>query len=266
MPKLYVRRPFWLAAGALVAVLVVAGDIGAQAAQYYVLDGFGGVHAGGGAPAISPGTPYFGFDIAKDVVYIPFGAGAVHGDGVFVLDGFGGVHAGGKLPPVPPSGRTPYFGFNIARAIAYRNVPPRGAGASSANGVELTMTSASNTSVINVIFDAPDDGFLLVNGSTSVFCNSGTAGTATVEVRLDVDSTAGNPSTSHFATFPNCTAASPGVVVPVESIGITQAFFVSAGSHTVHLLARKAGGSLGVVVDSPSLTVIFVDQNSVGSS
>ena len=32
---------------------------------YYVLDGDGGVHAGGGAPAVSPPTPFFGFDIAR---------------------------------------------------------------------------------------------------------------------------------------------------------------------------------------------------------
>ena len=33
----------------------------------YVLDGFGGVHAGGGAPILLPGTPYFGFDVVQDL-------------------------------------------------------------------------------------------------------------------------------------------------------------------------------------------------------
>jgi hypothetical protein len=46
-------------------VLLSAVALVAQYAPYYVLDGYGGVHAGGGAPAITPATPYFGWDIAK---------------------------------------------------------------------------------------------------------------------------------------------------------------------------------------------------------
>ena len=34
---------------------------------YYVLDAFGGVHAGGGAPVLLPATPYFGFNVAQDL-------------------------------------------------------------------------------------------------------------------------------------------------------------------------------------------------------
>jgi len=34
---------------------------------FYVLDRFGGLHAGGGAPVLLPGTPYFGFDVAQDL-------------------------------------------------------------------------------------------------------------------------------------------------------------------------------------------------------
>lgn len=86
---------------------------------YYVLDGFGGVHAGGGAPVISAPTPYFGFDIAKDIVYVPPGSGAGAG-GYLVLDGFGGVHVGGSISGFSVTPRTPYFGFNVARAIAVR--------------------------------------------------------------------------------------------------------------------------------------------------
>ena len=55
---------------AVLAVLVSLGSV-AQAqnhAQHYVLDAFGGVHAGGGAPVITPATPYFGFDAARSVV------------------------------------------------------------------------------------------------------------------------------------------------------------------------------------------------------
>jgi hypothetical protein len=31
------------------------------------LDGYGGVHTLGGAPVLSPATPYFGFDAARDL-------------------------------------------------------------------------------------------------------------------------------------------------------------------------------------------------------
>lgn len=261
MLKTHLRLPL-LAYMTLLAMTLVALPVAAQQAQYYVLDGFGGVHAGGGAPIITPATPYFGFDIAKDVVYVP----GTSGGGILVLDGFGGVHAGGALPSSSANPRTPYWGFNIARAIAPRTVPPRAAGLATANLIELGTTSATFTPAASVVMNAPDDGFLMVNGSTSVFCTTAVAGSATVEVRLGVDSTAGTTASSHWATFPDCTAASPGVIVPVESIAITQAFFVSAGSHTVHLLARKAGGSLALGVDSRSVTVVFIDQNAVGSS
>jgi len=37
----------------------------------YVLDGFGGVHAMGGAPVLAPATLYFGWDIARDIELTP---------------------------------------------------------------------------------------------------------------------------------------------------------------------------------------------------
>ena len=47
----------------------VAGDMELASTGYYVLDRFGGVHAGGGALVVtwSSATPYFGFDIARDI-------------------------------------------------------------------------------------------------------------------------------------------------------------------------------------------------------
>jgi hypothetical protein len=111
------------AAVAAVFVFLFALTAAASFAQqegYYVLDGFGGVHAGGGAPAVFPKTPYFGFDIAKDIVYVPRGSAGK--DGILVLDGFGGVHAGGAIKGDSLAPNTPYFGFNIARGIATRSV------------------------------------------------------------------------------------------------------------------------------------------------
>src|SRR5512137_337206 len=91
-----------------------------QVAPYYVLDGYGGVHAGGGAPAIAPLTPYFGWDIAKSIDYVPVAAASsIYGDAVLVLDGYGGVHKGGKLSSIGVPA-TPYFGFNVARSLVYR--------------------------------------------------------------------------------------------------------------------------------------------------
>ncbi len=80
-----------------------------QPVPYFVLDGFGGLHPGGGAPTPSPLPFYFGFDIARDLAL----TGASKG---LVLDGFGGVHAfGGESTPFASVG---YFGFDVAEAIA----------------------------------------------------------------------------------------------------------------------------------------------------
>ena len=60
---------------------------------YLVLDGFGGVHKFGSAARRALGrqvTPYFGFDITRDITLTPDGLGYA------VLDAFGGVHVGGN--------------------------------------------------------------------------------------------------------------------------------------------------------------------------
>ena len=80
-------------AGSLLLTGIAVGgflaDIaGAQQGHHYVLDAYGGIHAGGGAPVLSPATPYFGFDVAVDMEF----AATV---GFYVLDAYGGVHAGG---------------------------------------------------------------------------------------------------------------------------------------------------------------------------
>jgi hypothetical protein len=43
----------------------IAKDLELGPIGYYVLDGFGGIHAGGGAQKIIPPTPYFGWNIAR---------------------------------------------------------------------------------------------------------------------------------------------------------------------------------------------------------
>lgn len=82
---------------------------------YWILDGFGGLHAFGAAQAPLPETGdsgyfYANWDIARDLEAGPDEAG------VFVLDGFGAVHAAGSARGagflVLPR---PFFGWDIAR-------------------------------------------------------------------------------------------------------------------------------------------------------
>jgi hypothetical protein len=80
-----------------------------QGTMAYILDGYGGVHSLGNVPVPSPATPYFGWNIAKDLELTSSGAG------FYVLDGYGGVHRGGTAAAISPA--TPYFGWDIARDL-----------------------------------------------------------------------------------------------------------------------------------------------------
>jgi thermitase len=75
----------------------------------YLLDGWGGVHAASGAPAVSASAYWRGWDIARDITTRPGGGG-------WVLDGWGGLHPFGGAPGVAPSASWP--GWDIARAVA----------------------------------------------------------------------------------------------------------------------------------------------------
>jgi hypothetical protein len=83
----------------------------------YLLDSYGGIHPVNGSVATTKG-PYFGFDIARDLVMLPDKSGG------FVLDGYGGIHGfavGNAAKPVTPGGG-PYFqNFDIARSIVLVN-------------------------------------------------------------------------------------------------------------------------------------------------
>ncbi|HEX6539132.1 MAG TPA: VCBS repeat-containing protein, partial [Candidatus Dormibacteraeota bacterium] len=82
----------------------------------YTLDGFGGVHAFGGAPPVTVSWYGQGFDIARGL--------ALRADGKsgYVLDGWGGVHpfgaAGDMPPPVAATGWWP--GWDIATDLQLR--------------------------------------------------------------------------------------------------------------------------------------------------
>lgn len=251
------------AAAALFAVgflgLVAPAPAQDFVAQHYVLDGFGGVHAGGGAPLISPGTPYFGFDIAADIAHVP-GTG---GDGILVLDRLGGVHRGGAVSSY--SAVTPYFGFDVARAIVYRNVPPRAVNNASAVPTSIAAASAIYTVIASATIEAPDDGFLLVTGTVGFAC-TGVLSTVdlTAELTLNVDSTSEPAAISNLGlvSYPSC----PPSTTIHDGRTLTHLFFVGAGTHVVNLLARKVGGSADLQLFGRSVTGIFIDQNSLGAS
>jgi hypothetical protein len=142
--------------------LLLAGTMATSFAQqsgYYILDGFGGVHAGGGAPKVLPPTPYFGFDVAEDIVYVP--PGTQGRDGVLVLDAFGGVHRGGAIAVDSLAPATPYFGFDVARGIALRG----GGFAVRAHGQvfhDATVSQGRNMSTSNVT--RPETGVYCISG------------------------------------------------------------------------------------------------------
>jgi hypothetical protein len=78
----------------------------------YVVDGWGGVHSFGGAPAVAFSAYWPGWDIARGV--------AVNGDGRsgWTLDGWGGLHAFGGARAVAVSAYWP--GWDIARSLVAR--------------------------------------------------------------------------------------------------------------------------------------------------
>ncbi len=253
-------RAVCLASRGLIALFVasVSLAVGAQQVnkgQFYVLDAFGGVHAGSGAPAISPATPYFGFDVAQDLTYIPQGSIAGHGDGILVLDAFGGVHVGGALTLDPPTVDTPYFGFDVARAIVSRAIPPRANGQSLNNPVTLGSTFAS---YVGAFMDVPFNGWLIVTASAQFECLNAVSGTTAVVFGLALNGVA--PANSYVQVIDDCTA--PGL----EVASITHMFPVTAGRQGVGLVLAKRGGGIDPVVTSRDITILYVNQNSIGAS
>jgi hypothetical protein len=82
----------------------------AVTASGYVLDGWGGLHPFGGAPAGAGGPYWPGWDIARGVSVVPRGTNG------FVVDGWGGLHPfnGAKLATGGPY----WPGWDIARGVA----------------------------------------------------------------------------------------------------------------------------------------------------
>jgi len=75
----------------------------------YTLDGWGGLHAAGGSPAMTDSAYWPGWKIARSGALLPDHSGG------FVLDGYGGAHTFGSATAVATS----YFGWDIARDIVF---------------------------------------------------------------------------------------------------------------------------------------------------
>jgi hypothetical protein len=73
----------------------------------YTVDGFGGIHPFGNAPAITPTGYWPNWDIVRGI------AVASGGTGAYTLDGFGGVHPAGGAPSLSVSGYWPNWDIAI---------------------------------------------------------------------------------------------------------------------------------------------------------
>jgi lysozyme len=78
----------------------------------YILDGYGGIHAFGGAPAITGYAYWRGWNIARAIALRPDGVSG------YVLDGWGGIHPFGGAPAI--KGFAYWPGWDIARAMVLR--------------------------------------------------------------------------------------------------------------------------------------------------
>ncbi|MGZ4794519.1 MAG: FG-GAP repeat domain-containing protein [Acidimicrobiia bacterium] len=76
----------------------------------YELDAFGGIHEFGGAPVLTGGGYWPGWDITRGIALDPSGRGGL------VLDGYGGVHPFGASR-APRSGLPYWPGHDVARGI-----------------------------------------------------------------------------------------------------------------------------------------------------
>lgn len=242
------------------AVSALVGNAAAQNhAEHYVADGFGGVHAGGGAPAIVPATPYFGFDVVADIEYVAVGTPTAIGNGVLVLDKFGGVHKGGALAAHPPAGVTPYFGFDVARAMTVRDVPPRAAG----TFVHASAFVTSTTFVVlaSATIRAPDDGFLVVTATSRFGCSHASEGGHGV-FSIAVDGTTPPLELEPEVGIPDCDT----IPLDLRSLAVTYMFPVAAGTHAVNAIGRRVSGLASLSFTDVSITVVFIDRNGNGSS
>jgi len=90
---------------------VPIGGLGAidNQAHLYTLDGWGGIHPDGTAPALNSGAYWPGWNIARSIALFPNGLGG------YMLDGYGGLHPVGNANQTSDSAY--WSGWDIARQV-----------------------------------------------------------------------------------------------------------------------------------------------------
>jgi hypothetical protein len=234
-----------------------------QYAPFYVLDGYGGVHAGGGAPAITPGTPYWGWDIAKSIDYVPIAySSSIYGDGYLVLDGYGGVWQGGKLASISVTPKTPYWGFNVARSLVYRVVDPEAYGYSLDTTYQL-LDNSMNT-VASFYLNLPDAGWVFVEASAMLWNTSTTLSSAT-RYGIGVDTnTVYDTATHRWASFN--AGLDDNNFLGHQAASTAKLFYLDAGQHYFYFLAERVGGTATVDVTNRTMTAIYINKTYTQSS
>jgi hypothetical protein len=237
-----------------------------QYAPFYVLDGYGGVHAGGGAPAISPATPYFGWNIARDIAHLPVATSDTnYGDGILVLDGYGGVHLGGKLSGVSVAA-TPYFGFDIAKSLTFRRIDPQAYGAAPGTYIDITYPPSTFYQAIGESMNMvlPDAGYVVVTIG-AYFCNPASDYTANGkwiagQMGIGVNSTTDIDYYSD-RSFHLSDVITPSYLYPYENVSLTRIFyFDSGGTQRFYFLVRPYSGTGTIRVINPTITCMYFNK------
>lgn len=124
----------------------------------------------------------------------------------------------------------------------------------------MTLTSTvTYISVGSVTIYAPRSGMILFTATAEVFCSAlGSVGNAAARISVNVDSTNPWPGFDYPIGIADCMATT-GPTFFERVITITAPFNVSAGSHTVHMVARNDGGTQNPVMGDRLMTAIFVD-------
>ena len=249
-------------------VLLSAVALVAQYAPFYVLDGYGGVHGGGGAPVITPATPYFGWDIARDFFYVPTSTSDTnYGDGLLVLDGFGGVHTGGKLSTVslPAS---PYFGWDIARAIAFRRIDPQAYGAVSTTWTDYTSAAWTQVIAESMNMVLPDAGYVIVTISCNIVNPDASSPPSGKCIGADIAIGVNSTSSADAASIRTANLGDAYIPMgsgvngyPTDIASLTRSFyFNTGGTQRFYFLARRSFGTGTVRILHPSITCLYVNK------
>lgn len=235
-----------------------------QYAPFYVLDGFGGVHAGGGAPTITPAPTYFGWDIAKAIDYVPIAySSLIYGDGLIVLDGYGGVHKGGELSGIVATWtNSTYFGWNIARDIVYRHIDPLANGEVN-TGDFISITDSVMHNLEGVTIYCPSDGYVLATVNAMLW-QSDAGLWAGVRYGIGYGTTTTYDADTHRWAAMGGTMT--GSFLPHQVACSTKLFSVTPGQHNFYFLLQRTDGTGTVKVSNSTMSLIYINKNYRGSA